>query len=99
VPDSIKDLLHRTADRMAASAERCISSRRHGSLTVELIAVSRDMIERSRARYVGSADPQQIMPVLEKSSWPRTNANRAVRIAAHPDTAAGDDICGFEKRN
>ena len=50
MPDSIKILLSRTSDRIEASGERCIAANVRMMQTTELVAISRNMLARSRAR-------------------------------------------------
>jgi hypothetical protein len=50
VPDSIKILLSRASDRIEASEERCIAANMRIMQTTELVAISRNMLARSRAR-------------------------------------------------
>lgn len=60
VPETINELLRRTHNRVAASHERCLAAHRRDTLTMELVAVSRDLIKRSRARIALVSGTQPI---------------------------------------
>jgi hypothetical protein len=78
VPDSIKILAEQIDDQVEASTERCIAASESLIESTDLIALSRESIQRSRAqiRRINSMMPDSV-ELRKRAEWYREFAERA----------------------